>query len=225
VVLGLDRTVTDEVERIRARRQAIEERIVGAGGSLEGPDRVVVVAVSKLHPASACVAAVAAGLVELGESYAAELVDKAEHVAGARWHFVGQLQTNKVRAVAGRVALYQSVDRPSLIREIARRDPGARVLVQVDLAGVDGRGGCAPGDAPALVETARAAGLLVDGVMGVAPQSDDVAVGAAFARLRSLRDAEHLAVCSMGMSGDLEIAVREGSTMVRVGAALFGARP
>lgn len=213
------------VERIAANRDRIGARILAAGGSLEGPDRVVIVGVSKFHPPEMCAAAVAAGLVDLGESYAKELVEKDAAVDGARWHFIGQLQTNKVRTVADAVWLYQSVDRPSLIAELVRRAPGARVLIEVDLAETSGRGGCAPADAPGLVEAARTGGLEVLGVMGVAPLGSDSVVGAAFRRLRGICDAEQLEVCSMGMSGDLELAVGEGSNMVRVGTDIFGARP
>ena len=215
----------DLVARIAANRDRIEARIVAAGGSVDGADRVVIVGVTKFHPPELCAAAVAAGLVDLGESYAKELVAKAAAVEGARWHFIGQLQTNKVRVVADVVALYQSVDRPSLVAELARRVPGARVLIEVELAEAEGRGGCAPNDAPRLIESARASGLDVAGVMGVAPQGSEQEVVLAFRRLRTICDDEQLEVCSMGMSADLELAVSEGSNMVRVGSAIFGPRP
>lgn len=211
--------------RIRQGLDRIEARIAAAGGTTRGPGRVVVVGVTKFHPAATCAASVAMGLVDLGESFARELAEKAEQVEGARWHFIGQLQTNKVRLVAGRVSLYHSVDRASLIDELARRDPGARVLIQVDLAGIDGRGGCSPEVVNSMVDRARSAGLVVDGVMGVAPRASERVVAAAFAGLRTICDHEKLGVCSMGMSEDLELAVVEGSTMVRVGTAIFGPRP
>lgn len=211
------------VERMAAARDEIDARIRRAGGS---PDAVTVVAVSKTHPAEAVRAAMLAGFTDFGESFAAELAAKAPAVdAAVTWHFVGQLQTNKVRVVAPHVSVYQSVDRPSLVAEIAKRAPGATVMVQVDLAGVAGRGGASFDDAPSVVDAARAAGLDVIGLMGVAPLADDRTVAASFRRLRSLCDAEGLRECSMGMSGDLEIAVAEGSTMVRVGTAIFGDRP
>lgn len=210
------------VDRMIDARSRIEARIVAAGGST---DSVRIVAVSKTHPAAAVTAAALAGFRDFGESFAAELAAKAPEVGPpVTWHFIGQLQTNKVRAVAPHVAVYQSVDRPSLVAEIAKRAPGATVLVQVNLAGVDGRGGATFEDAPGMVEAARAAGLDVVGLMGVAPLGGDITVAASFRRLRSLCDAEDLAECSMGMSGDLELAVAEGSTMVRVGTAIFGDR-
>lgn len=213
----------DLVDRIVARRAEVEDRIRVAGG-VPGPDGVTILAVTKTHPPAVAAAAVAAGLVDLGENYAAELADKAPQVSGARWHFIGQLQTNKVRLVAPVVDVVQSVDRSSLVRELAKRRPGAIVFVQVDLAGVAGRGGVAPDGALALADECHAAGLVVDGVMGVAPIGDEAVVGAAFAGLRRLADRLGVRHCSMGMSDDLELAVREGSTMIRVGTALFGSR-
>jgi len=210
------------VDRMLGARHDIDQRLAAAGAA---PGAVTVIAVSKTHPWQAAQAAVLAGFTDLGESYAAELADKAAQVTvPVTWHFIGQLQTNKVRVVAPHVAVYQSVDRPSLIAELSKRARGARVMIQVDLAGVAGRGGAAWDDAPGLIETARAAGLDVIGVMGVAPLADDRTVAASFRRLRALADAEGLPECSMGMSGDLELAVAEGSTMVRVGTAVFGSR-
>jgi pyridoxal phosphate enzyme (YggS family) len=213
----------------------VEERIVRAGAR---PGTVRVVAVSKTYPASTVVAAQLAGFADFGESFAAEFAAKAARVAELdaklpattvpqhrRWHFIGQLQTNKVRVVAPFADVYQSVDRSSLVGEIAKRAAGASVMIQVNLAGAEGRGGASWEDAPATIELARSSGLDVVGVMGVAPLAGEREVASSFRRLRALADAEGLAECSMGMSDDLEIAVAEGSTMVRVGSAIFGARP
>lgn len=215
------------VDRLAANRASVEERIrLAAGAPSFDAAGVRVIAVSKTHPAETVEAAAAAGLTDFGESYAAEFAAKAPEVrAAVRWHFIGQLQTNKVRTVAPWADVYQSVDRPSLVSEIAKRVAGATVMVQVNLAGVGGRGGASWEAVPGLVESARTAGLVVVGAMGVAPLAPDTDVAASFRRLRALCDAEGLAECSMGMSGDLEIAVSEGSTMVRVGTALFGSRP
>jgi uncharacterized pyridoxal phosphate-containing UPF0001 family protein len=116
------------------------------------------------------------------------------------------------------------VDRPSVVAELAKRIPGCPVLVQVDLAGTPGRGGCTWDEAPGLEESASAAGLAVEGLMGVAPPADPATVGEGFARLRRLRDRLELVELSIGMSGDLDIAVSEGATMVRLGTAIFGER-
>jgi pyridoxal phosphate enzyme (YggS family) len=211
------------VERIACRVEAVRERIRAAGGS-----GVQLIAVTKGHSVVAARAAAAAGLEDLGENYAKELEGKAEALAAAgtpaRWHMIGQLQTNKVRLVAGRAAMVQTVDRPSLVAELARRAPGIRALVQVNLSGEPDRGGCDWKDAPSLVEAAREAGLSVEGLMGVAPQASDSDVRRVFARLAALREHLGLAELSMGMSGDLDIAVGEGATMVRIGTAIFGDR-
>ena len=178
-------------------------------------------------------AVVAAGLADLGESYARELADKAVAVAATdvatpRWHFIGQLQTNKVRVVAPHVHLFHSIDRSSLIAAVARRVPGAAVLIQVDLAEAPGRGGCAFGELDGLVDAGfdagLDAGLDVRGLMGVAPLAPEVDVARSFGALRRAVDRLGLTECSMGMSQDLEVAVAEGSTMVRIGTALVGAR-
>ena len=169
-------------------------------------------------------AVVAAGVVDVGENRAQELTAKAPALegTGARWHFLGQLQRNKVRTLAPWVVCWQSVDRDQLGAEIARRAPGARVLVEVNLAGEAAKGGCQPSGAPGLVDSLRATGLDVAGLMAVPPADDDPRRW--FARLRELGAHLGLAELSMGMSGDFEIAVEEGATMVRVGRALFGAR-
>lgn len=211
------------LDRMVIAKARLEDRLGAAGAS---PGAVKVVAVSKTRSVLEVRAAAAAGLTLFGESYAAELAVKAPDVSEpVEWHFIGQLQTNKVRVVAPLVTVYQSVDRTSLVDEIAKRAAGARVMVQVNLAGTPGRGGASWSDAPALIEAARGAGLQPIGVMGVAPMAEDSTVAAAFGRLRALADAEGLAECSMGMSADLEIAVAQGSTMIRVGTALFGSRP
>lgn len=203
--------------------ERVRDRIVDAGGD---PSAVRVVAVTKGFGPEAVAAAVAAGLRDLGESYADELVAKAAASGPAgRWHFVGRLQSNKVKAVASLVDLWQSVDRPSVIGQLGQRAPGARVLVQVNASGEPTKGGCRPADAPALVATAGDAGLDVRGLMAVGASAGPEAARPGFRLLRRLADRLDLPERSMGMSGDLEVAVQEGSTMVRVGQALFGPRP
>lgn len=189
-------------------------------------DEITLVAVTKAFGRDAIDAAVAAGIHDIGESYAQEAVAKLdgsdEHL---RVHFIGGLQRNKVRRLAPIVDVWQSLDRPSLVAEIAKRAPGATVMVQVDLSGEESKGGCAPADAAALVGRASDAGLTVVGLMGIGPFGPPEAARPGFARLRALVDRLGLAECSMGMSGDLDVAVEEGSTMIRVGTALFGDRP
>jgi pyridoxal phosphate enzyme (YggS family) len=210
---------------VAAGRARLDERIAAAGGD---PERVTVVAVTKGFGPEAARVALDAGLVVLGENYAQELLGKVEALAGGPrplWHFLGRLQTNKVRQLAPHVSLWQSVDRPGVVREIAKRSPGASVLVQLNLSGEEQKGGCELAATPALVGLAHDEGLDVRGLMGVAPAGDPAAARPGFERLVALADALELPVRSIGMSADLEVAVRAGSTMVRVGRDLFGERP
>jgi pyridoxal phosphate enzyme (YggS family) len=214
------------VEQIAERRAALLSRIA------ERTDRPVrVVCVTKGHPPVVAASAMAAGFTDLGENYAQELRSKADELSdavtasGASWHFIGRLQTNKVRLIAPVVSLWQSVDRASLAEAVAQRAPSASVLVQLDLAGIDGRGGCRPDDAPALVGRCNELGLHVEGLMGVGPPGDPEDARAGFRLLSALADDLGLAERSMGMSGDLDVALDEGATMIRVGSSLVGPRP
>jgi hypothetical protein len=208
---------------IRANAERVRDRISNAGGD---PSAIGLVAVTKGHPAETVRAAVDAGLTDFGENYAQELVAKADIIdMDLRWHYIGRLQRNKVRSVAPLVDLWQSVDRLRLGEEIARRQPQASVLVQINLTDDPGRGGTKPGLAAGLVEGLRDLGLDVRGLMAVAPIGDEATARAGFRIVRELADRMALAERSIGMSEDLEAAVREGTTMVRVGSALFGPRP
>lgn len=212
-------------EVIAERVAVVRDRISAAGGD---PEAVVLVAVTKGFGPEVALAAAGAGLADLGENYAQELVPKVAALDAAglspRWHFLGRLQRNKVRLVAPHVSLWQSVDREALGREISRRAPGASVLVQVNLSGEEQKGGCGRDEVSPLVEALEALGLDVRGLMGVGPADDPDATREGFRWLRAAVERRGLAVCSMGMSGDLEVAVGEGSTMVRVGTGLFGPR-
>jgi PLP dependent protein len=209
---------------VAARADAVRERIGRAGGD---PDQVRLVAVTKAFGVEAVQSALDAGLADVGENYAQELLTKQAALPepGPRWHFIGRLQSNKVRKLAPHVHLWQSVDRLALGAEIARRAPGAAVLLQVNLTGETTKGGCPPGDVAALVEGLRDLGLDVRGLMTVGPLAEPERARPAFRELRRLADELGLAERSMGMSADLEVAVEEGTTMVRVGSALFGPRP
>jgi pyridoxal phosphate enzyme (YggS family) len=186
---------------------------------------VRLLAVTKGHGVEAVEAAVAAGVLDVGESYAQELLGKADVVeAPVRWHFIGGLQRNKVRSIAPFVRLWQSVDRLSLAGEIARHAPGAAVLVQVNVSGQEHQGGCPPERLAAVVDGCTDLGLDVRGLMAIGPQGPEAEVRSAFRRVRDLADRLGLPERSMGMTGDLEAAVAEGSTLVRIGTALFGPR-
>jgi pyridoxal phosphate enzyme (YggS family) len=210
----------------------VRERVAAAARSAgREPDTVTIVVVTKEVGLDRVRAAIAAGAVDLGENRAQELVTKAGTLArdedaptrALRWHFIGRLQRNKVRIAAPHVALWQSIDRFELAVEVGHRAPGAAVLVQVNVTGEAQKGGCAPDEAEALVETCRANRCHVEGLMTVPPAVGDPRP--VFARLRRMTDDLQLRVCSMGMSGDFELAIAEGATMVRVGAAIFGPRP
>lgn len=210
--------------------RSIRARIAAAGGD---PSAVRIVAMTKGFDVDACRATVAAGVRDLGENYADELLRKAAALGPAedvRWHFAGAIQTNKLARLAPYVGLWQTVDSADHAAALARRARGAAVLVQVDLTGAPGRNGCPPEDAVALVGQARDLGLDVRGFMAVGPDPAITPGGhatsrATFAQLRTLAEQAGVTELSMGMSGDLEDAVAEGATMVRIGTALFGPRP
>lgn len=199
---------------------------------------VVLVGVTKTFSADAWLVARDAGCEAVGENYAQEIVTKhAELVSRgfdpadlAPVHFIGHLQSNKVRQLFPLVGLWQTVDRPSLVAALAREQDRhghrAEILVQVNATGEEHKSGCAPGEVVGLVDEAARAGILVRGLMTVGPTSGDpVVTRRAFRTVAELSHGLGLGEISMGMSGDLDIAVEEGSTMVRIGTALFGQRP
>jgi uncharacterized pyridoxal phosphate-containing UPF0001 family protein len=211
-----------------------EERLAVVRARIEAgapePDKVTLVAVTKGFGADAVRAALGAGLTAVGENYADELVAKAAEVAAdaepaPEWHYLGAIQRNKVARLAPLVSCWQSVSRVEEGRAIARRHPGARVLVEVDVAGLPGRGGVPPAEVPGLVAALRDEDLDVAGLMAVGAPGPPEGARPGFREVARLADALGLGVRSMGMTDDLEVALAEGSTMVRVGRALFGARP
>lgn len=217
---------------VAERLAQVRERIAATG---RGPADVRVVAVTKGFGPDAVDAATAAGVDDIGENYAQELADKARRAPrpGTRWHFLGHVQRNKVKSIASIVHLWQGVDRVAAGEEIAKRSPGARVLVQVRLTDDDpaarptgaGRNGCTTDEVPALVERLCALGLDVRGLMAVGPPGPPELARPGFRAVSALADRLGLVERSMGMTDDLDVAVEEGSTMVRVGRGLFGARP
>ncbi|MBI3257795.1 MAG: YggS family pyridoxal phosphate-dependent enzyme [Actinobacteria bacterium] len=226
-----DPTRIDGTE-VGRRLDQVRDRIAEAGGD---PERVRIVAVTKGFGPDAVRSAMAVGVVDIAESYAQELLPKVRDLQGAplgagevvwspTWHFIGRLQSNKVRLLAPVISVWQSIDRAKLVAEVARWAPGAQVLIEVNVAGEAGKGGCPPADVGALVSRARDYGLDVTGLMTVAPRGADQVVRSAFRLLTSLADAQGLGERSMGMSGDYGIAVQEGATTIRLGAALFGPR-
>jgi PLP dependent protein len=219
------------VSDVAAAVDEVRARIAGAARTAgREPDAVRLVAATKTVPAELVAEVVALGVKDVGENRAQELLAKADALAATspsthadvRWHFLGRLQRNKVRSLAGTVTWWQSVDREALGVAIARHAPGAQVLVEVNLAGEPQKGGCAPADAARLVDALREMGLRVEGLMTIPPAGDDPRPW--FAALRELGDDLGVDQLSMGMTDDYETAVEEGATMVRVGRAMFGAR-
>jgi len=226
--------------RFEENLRAVQERIAAAARAAgRDPSGVRLVAVSKTWPADAVRALAALGQADFGENRAQELLAKAAELTDVplRWHFVGQLQRNKAAAIARLGAVVHSVDRLPLAAALARAgESGGRpvdVLLQVDLGGPAGeeaaRGGADPADVPSLADAvAGMSGLRLRGLMAVAPRG--VEPGPAFVRLAALAErmrADHpeATELSAGMTGDLEEAIAAGATLVRVGTAIFGARP
>jgi len=216
----------DERTAFAGRLDAIRERVHDAARrSGRSADAIRVIGASKMMPVEALRIAVEAGLTDLGENRAQELVIKAPALAdlAPTWHFIGALQRNKVAMCAPYVALWHSVDRLALAETIAQRAPGAQVLLEVNTSGETNKAGISPVDVSELLDKSRALGLDVVGLMTVPAAGVDPRP--AFTALRAQADTLGLAECSMGMTEDFEVAIEAGATMVRIGRALFGDRP
>ncbi len=222
---GGDLTLThsppsDALERVRDR---IAAAAVRAG---RDPADVTLIAVGKRHPASALAALMEAGQLVFGENRVDEAEDKVPDLRAVeprlRLHLVGRLQSNKAAAAAELFDAIHSLDRPSLVRALARCPRVPDCFVQVNIGGEPQKGGCAIAALPDMLDHARAAGLPVVGLMSVPPLEGDPAPY--FALTAELAARHGLTGLSMGMSGDFETAVALGATHVRVGTALFGAR-
>ena len=199
---------------------------------------ITLLAVSKAQPAEAVRAAFAAGLTDFGESYLNEALAKLEALQDLplTWHFIGRLQANKTRPIAERFQWVHGIDRLHIAERLAQQRPvhapPLNVCLQVNLAGERSKAGVTPAELPALAAAVAAlARLRLRGLMCIPPpETDPQAQRAWFAQLRQLRDGLNAAgaaldTLSMGMSSDFPSAILEGSTLVRVGTALFGERP
>ena len=210
----------------------IRDRIGAVNAQLESWSSrpIDLVVVTKTHSSVIVRDVVAAGARIIGENYAQEVREKAAVIEevrslGVEVQFIGQLQTNKVRLLAGLVDCVASVDRPALVDEIAKRMPGTRVHLQVNATGEANKGGCSPDELSGLIARSVERGISVEGLMAVGPTSgDELSTRKAFQRVNDLASAHGLAVRNFGMSGDVRIAVEEGSTMVRIGSAILGNR-
>ena len=215
---------------VATRVAELRDRISRAGGIGVG-----IVAVTKTFGIDAWSDAKFAGCEAIGENYAQELIAKSQQVDRAERlpvHFIGQLQTNKIKSLFDIVDVWQSVDRASVVtelvkRQLARTSAGrCEILVQVNTTSEIDKGGCEPTEVETLVQQARKGGLDVTGLMTVGPTDmDSGKTRAAFRLLKQMASDLGVEQLSMGMTADVEIAVEEGSTLVRVGTALFGQRP
>lgn len=234
----LDREVAERAALLRERIAAAARR---AG---RDPEEITLVGVCKRQPVERVVAAIRAGVLDLAENYVqeararrAELADRLEPSVTPRWRLIGHLQRNKAAQALALFDCIDTLDRVSLAGELDKRAAAAgRVLpvcIQVNVSGEAQKSGAAPDELATLLEAcAPLEHLVVRGLMTVpAAEADPEQTRPAFAQLRELRDslrgrrgAQSLEALSMGMSGDFEVAVEEGATLVRVGTALFGAR-
>jgi PLP dependent protein len=221
----------EAAEALAAVRRSIAD---AAGRAGRAPEQVTLVGVSKTVPLERVVAMAEAGLEDLGENHAVDMHRKADALPNVRWHFLGKLQRGTVRHVADVASVVHSGEPGTALEALARRAAGAGrtlvVLAQVDFTGQ--RQGVEPGELDPFVEQLHALdGLRPAGLMTLPPPTATPEEARPyFARLRELRDTlserwPDLVELSMGMSGDYEVAVEEGATMVRVGTALFGRRP
>ncbi len=237
--------MTDGGASVTERLEEIRRRITRACDRADrDPAGVELLAVSKMQPPRAVVEAVSAGQFLFGENYVQHWLSKAEdpEIVGLnelRWHFIGALQRNKIRFLLGRVHCIETIDRMKLARELSSRalarvgGSPQKVLLQVNLEGERGKAGFAPADLSALLpELLALPGLVIDGLMSIPPQRKDAESTRgdhrSLALLRArLQDEQGVALptLSMGMSSDFEVAIEEGSTRVRVGTGIFGARP
>lgn len=215
-------------------KKRIAEAARAAG---RAPDEITLLAVSKRHPSSAIASLADAGQRAFGENYVSEAVDKIERLAerALQWHFIGPIQSNKTRLIAQHFSWVHSVDRPKILRRLAEArtsdQPPLNCCLQVNLEAESSKSGAAVENVGELVELATALPqIALQGLMCIPRLSSDAdEQRAVFRRLRELRDSlrgtgVELPVLSMGMSGDLEAAIAEGATMVRIGTALFGPR-
>lgn len=223
-------TIADNIRAVLDRIEAAALR------ARRSPDEITLVAVAKTFPADVVLAAIAAGITDIGENRAQELKEKVAVLGDrARWHFVGHLQTNKVRNVIGRTHLVHSVDRFGVAEAISRRalslGTEQAILIEVNVGGETSKHGVEPPRAVALAEEVdRLDGVAVMGLMTIPPATTDPDGSRVYFKdLSALRDELVTRIpaateLSMGMTRDFEVAVEEGATIVRVGEAIFGPR-
>ena len=221
-------TIADNISQVMARIQA------GAQAAQRPAESIGLLAVSKTKPAAAVREAYAAGLRDFGENYLQEALAKQQELADLPlcWHFIGPIQSNKTRAIAENFAWVHSVDRLKIAQRLSEQRPAGlpalNICIQVNISGEASKSGCEPADLPALASAiASLPNLTLRGLMAIPePLEDRAAQDAAFASVRALQAQLQLPLdtLSMGMSHDLEAAIAQGATWIRIGTALFGAR-
>ena len=208
----------------------MRERIVlAAQRAGRKPEEITLLAVTKVFPVETLLEAYSLGMREFGENYVQEFERKFPHTSGchgARFHLIGHLQSNKSRKAAEMFQMIQTVDSPKLARRLGETGQALDVMIEVKLSEEESKHGAAPDELRSVIDAIAAEpSLQLKGLMTMPPWSDDAEVARPyFRRLRALADEHGLAQLSMGMSHDLEVAIEEGTTMVRVGTALFGSR-
>lgn len=218
------------METLSERLAAVRERIARAAGrARRDPSEITLLAVTKMLPAEAIREAYALGLREFGENYVREFEGKApaaRDLSGARFHLIGHLQSNKSRRAAELFQVVQTVDSARLARRLNEAGSRLDVMLEVKLAEEDAKAGAGPAELPELIDAVAGCGnLRLLGLMTMPPWADDPEASRPyFRRLRELGERFGLKHLSMGMSHDLEVAIEEGATCVRVGTALFGER-
>ena len=207
-------------EQIRERLEEINEIIAA-----KAQNQVDLIAVTKGFTHEEVNVASELGIKNFGENYAQELLAKNPLVdAEISWHYIGQLQSNKVRKISHLVDVWHSVTSLKLAREIHKRNDQAKILLQISVMGPSNSKGFEIEELPDLISRLRDENIDVSGLMTMGVPGDMAATRVVFERLRKLADTFELSECSMGMSGDFEIALESGSSMIRVGSAIFGNR-
>ena len=221
-------TIADNIGLVSQRIRAAADAVQRDASSIH------LLAVSKTKPAQAVREAYAAGLHDFGENYLQEALGKQAELTDLplSWHFIGPIQSNKTRAIAENFAWVHSVDRLKIAQRLSEQRPAdlppLNICIQVNVSGEASKSGCTPADLPALANAISALPrLTLRGLMAIPePTEDRAAQDAAFAAVRELQASLNLPLdtLSMGMSHDLESAIAQGATWVRIGTALFGAR-
>ncbi len=220
--------------RLREVQNRIEKAAKGCG---RNPEEITLIAVTKTYPIDAMNEAISLGVTDIGENKPQEVRDKFQHVKPVKWHLIGHLQSNKIKYVIDRCIMIHSVDSIKLMQEIEKsalsHDCHMDILIQVNISGEESKSGVSPDELPALLEAASELSRVhVKGLMTIAPKAEFGDVSKHFKNMRTLFEETkkknyknvEMKELSMGMSNDLELAIENGSTMVRVGSSIFGPR-